>query len=231
MTEERDNIKCCENGSELLCCSGQNTSGSEINQWISKTRNGGSGTALVKNILQSREYQNKSKNASDADYIADLYQAFFGRSCNTSEVQSWKNVLSNGVSRNYLMAQFASSAEFKKTCSAGGISSGNITLTEERDKHPGVAKMVSGCYQILGRTPAGTEVENWVKKTITTGSGAELADGFFKSQEYHNKNTSNTVINTLYGNFRKNCRQQRLFFVEKCFGQWYFPRYSSKCLL
>lgn len=174
-------------------------SGSEINQWVSKTRSGGSGTALVKNILQSREYQNKSKNASDADYIADLYQAFFGRSCNTFEVQSWKNVLSNGVSRNYLMAQFASSAEFKKTCSAGGISSGNITLTEERDKHPGVAKMVAGCYQILGRTPAGTEVENWVKKTITTGSGAELADGFFKSQEYHNKNTSNAqYVNDLY---------------------------------
>lgn len=171
--------------------------GSEINQWISNTRNGGSGADLAKNVFQSDEYKNQKTD--DATYIADLYQTFLGRSCSAAEINSWKNVLSQGVSRTYLMAQFSASTEFGNLCTTNGISRGSVTLTEERDKHPGVAKMVVGCYQILGRSASGTEIESWVKKTVTNGSGADLVDGFFKSQEYLNKNTSNTqYVTDLY---------------------------------
>lgn len=200
LTEERDkypNIaKMVVNCYSIL---DRTPSGNEINNWVSKTRNGGSGTALVKGFLQSGEYKRLNVSSSDESYIADLYQAFLGRSCNTSEIESWKNKLNDGVSRTYLLAQFSASPEFKKICSASGISCGNIKLTEERDKNPGIAKMVVGCYKILGRTPSGKEVEGWVKKTIASGSGAELSEGFFNSKEYYNKNTGNEqYVNDLY---------------------------------
>ena len=192
LTEERDkypNIaKMVVNCYSIL---DRTPTGNEINYWVSKTRNGGSGTALVKFFLQSAEYKNLNTGSSDESYIADLYQAFFGRSCNTNEIESWKNKLDNGVSRTYILAQFSASPEFKKTCSAAGISSGNIVLTEQRDKHPGIAKMVVSCYQVLDRVPSGNEIESWVKKTISSDSETTIPEGIFRSKEYSNKNTSN----------------------------------------
>ncbi len=53
-----------------------------------------------------------SRNRSDAQYITDLYRAFFNRDPNSSEVAYWTQPLTAGLPRSVVLFSFLFSAEF-----------------------------------------------------------------------------------------------------------------------
>ena len=61
-------------------------------------------------FFNSQEYLNK--NATDPQFIDDLYQTFFQRNPDSNGLSFWLNQLSSGVSRNQVMSGFLYSQEF-----------------------------------------------------------------------------------------------------------------------
>ena len=100
------------------------------------------------------------------------------------------------------------SAEFTKICSQYGVTRGDITVSEARDKNLGITQFVARCYsEVLGRKADTGGLNSWCKFILDSANKKQAAikvasDGFFNSKEYLNKNTSNDeYVRTLYRTF------------------------------
>ena len=79
------------------------------------------GDALVRTFLNSAEC--RKRNLSNEDYVSMLYECVLGRSRKDATVgSSWVRKLNNGTARTTILNAFLSSAEFKKRCTALGLS-------------------------------------------------------------------------------------------------------------
>lgn len=70
-------------------------------------------------MFASAEYQNKK--TSNVQYIETLYRTFMGREPEVGGVSYWKNLLTNGTSREHVLNGFADSAEFKGIMQSFGL--------------------------------------------------------------------------------------------------------------
>ncbi len=71
------------------------------------------------NFFFSDEYV--AMNTSDEDYIKALYRTFMGREADESGLDSWKNAMKEGLSRQGALASFAASDEFKNIMASYGL--------------------------------------------------------------------------------------------------------------
>ena len=157
------------------------------------------GAKVAQGFIESKEFQ--SRKISDTEYIKLLYVTFLDRSADNAGLNAWKNVLNSGLSRMHVFRGFAESQEFTRICQAYGIQRGNAVLTEPRDQNENVTKFVIRCYQLcLGRNADTAGLNAWCNALLTGQNNAkEVAYGFFFSDEFKNKNLSDSdYVKLLY---------------------------------
>lgn len=105
-----------------------------------------------------------------SDFITNAYQQYLGRAPSTAEVEGWAGAMQQGLSDERVEAGFIGSDEYINN--HGG---------------PG-AGWVLGMYQnLLGRTPAQSEVDGWVYQLDHGMSATDVAYGFAASIERESK--------------------------------------------
>ena len=81
-----------------------------------------SGYEAAKQFFESAEF--KGFNTSDEDYLRRLYTTFMGREADTDGLNYWLKVMSEGMSREQVLNEFAKSKEFTEICNTYAINRG-----------------------------------------------------------------------------------------------------------
>ena len=176
---------------------------SGMKDWTQQLVNGTSdGATLARGFLCSDEFKNK--NLNNESYVTTLYQTFFNREPDESGLNGWVAALEGGASREQVLAGFVNSLEFANLCDEYGIARGTMEDDGSNVYNAGVRDFVLRNYEkALKREGETAGVEDWTHR-INTGqmSALEVAQNFFHSQEFYNKNTSNDeFVEILYGTF------------------------------
>lgn len=154
---------------------------------------------IVDGFISSKEFQRK--NLSTEEYLDVLYEGMLGRKPDSTGIETWTQILEEGVSRKYISAQFVNSQEFTKLCNTYKVNKGDIALTENRDQNYDVTRFVSYFYNYcLDRSGDVKGLNDWtgwlLNKSMT---GSDIAQGFLLSKEFINKGLSDKeFIETLY---------------------------------
>ena len=69
----------------------------------------------------------KSKNLSNNQFLEILYSSFFDRLPDPGGLSDWLSVMSKGASRQYVLAGFVNSDEFRSLCANFGIRTGSLS--------------------------------------------------------------------------------------------------------
>jgi len=183
----------------------RNPDTSGLNSWVSAlTSKKNTAADTVYGFAMSKESLSKYK--TNEAFVTMLYNAVLDRGPDPSGLNSWLEILSHNVSYKYVLRGFIHSDEFTKMCNSYGITKGNITLTEARDKNINVTKFVNRFYNVfLGRSPDMSGLNNWAGQLINkNNTAASVAYGFVFSSEFKSKNYSNEeyvtfLYNGLFG--------------------------------
>lgn len=88
--------------------------------WVQKLMNGSTtGASCARGFVMSTEFANKK--LSNADFVAYMYRAFFGREADQAGLEGWVTQLERGASRETVFNGFVNSTEFSNLCSTYGI--------------------------------------------------------------------------------------------------------------
>jgi len=82
------------------------------------------GAKVAEGFIFSQEFM--AKNTSNEDFVTILYRAFFNREPDGGGFSSWLGLLKSGYSRQFVLAGFVNSYEFKKLCTTYGIIAGKL---------------------------------------------------------------------------------------------------------
>ena len=190
---ERLYTKCLERSSEPL---------GKLNwtMWLADRDVSGAGAG--QGFVFSDEYL--SKGTTDDAFLDMMYEVYLGRTADAAGKENWSNMLSNGVSRQYVFKGFAESVEYGGICEQYGIERGDVTLTEGRDLNPGATMFVYRIYdKALNRTPDVDGMNTWAGAIARGEMSAEfVAQQFFHSDEYLGKgHTDEEYLKVLYRTF------------------------------
>ena len=151
-----------------------------------------------------------SRNVSNHDFVTIMYRAFFDRQPDPTGFSGWVGELDRGRSRQYVLAGFVNSQEFKNLSARFGINPGTLSQAGLSEASQGaiqppadqrVAEFVGRFYQIcLGREPDSAGLNGWVSE-LSSGrrSGVDMAVNFINSPEFLSRRLSNAdYVTTLY---------------------------------
>ena len=161
-----------------------------------------SGAQVAYGFVFSKEYT--QRHTSDADYVEMLYQVFMDRASDAGGKQHWLDLLSQGVSREYVFRGFAQSTEYTNICYAYGIERGSFKTTQARDVNVNVTSYVNRMYtKALGRNGEEAGLNHWCNTLYTkTRTPEQVAEAFINSTEFKNKKLNNEeYIKVLYRTF------------------------------
>ena len=82
------------------------------------------GAQLAYNFVFSAEFS--AKNKSNEDYLNILFRACFNREPDSAGFNNWISLLEKGYSRQYVLAGFTNSDEFKNLCNSYGVKPGKL---------------------------------------------------------------------------------------------------------
>jgi hypothetical protein len=154
--------------------------------------------ALAKLFFNSTEYL--LRNATNQQYVTDLYVTFLNRTPDAAGLASWVHRLSQGLTRDMLISEFANSAEFELYLDGIFVTGG--TRPENN--------LVNDFYRgILNRLPDSAGFNYWLGQMRTaqcSGSAQQIRDLsyqlsllFIQSTEYGLRNRSDSqFIEDLY---------------------------------
>jgi len=128
-----------------------------LNSWTSQLASSTvTGAQFSSNIIFSPEFSAKNKN--NEEFVTILFRSCYNREPDAAGFDSWINLLNAGQSRQFVLAGFTNSVEFKNICTAAGIKAGqldpgaqlppSVILTSEM-------KMVATAYFSGGKTATG----------------------------------------------------------------------------
>ena len=150
----------------------------------------------------------KRLKLSDKDYVERCYTVMMDRASDSGGKKYWMEHLENGVTRLYVVRGFVESNEFTAICKKFGVTRGSLKLTDPRDQNYGITSFVARCYtKALGRKYDEGGLKNWINQILYASDRKQAAidtasTGFFHSQEFRNKNLSNTeYVKVLYRTF------------------------------
>lgn len=186
-----------------------------LNDWSGRLASGqAQGADIAFGFIFSREFQNM--NLCNEHYVNSMYEAFFGREPDASGKADWMQALSNGKTRGYVMTGFVNSQEFNNLCAGYGIVQGggdwsgdDISVNgtcviceaeNTREVTPEITAFVERLYTCcLGRSAEADGLADWSQALAGGATGSEVASGFVFSEEYKNKNASDTAyVQMLY---------------------------------
>ena len=174
-----------------------------LNDWTNQlTSHQIDGAGIANGFINSPEFI--KRNLNNNDYVITLYKTFFDRSPDASGKTYWLNQLSNGASREQVLCGFVNSKEFTNLCNKYGITRGTMQSSAQITGRDNVQTYVLRLYtKALNRNGEARGVEDWTNR-INTGtlSAENVAKSFFSSQEFMNRNLSNSAyVETLYQTF------------------------------
>ena len=167
--------------------------------WVNSLNEGGNTAAdVVSYFINSPEYQNSGKN--NKEIVADLYNTMLNRAPDSEGYQYWLERLDVGMTPQLLISGFVRSIEFTSIASKYGINPGEVVLTSPLDKNFERTSFVYRLYQnCLGRKPDRGGEAYWCAQLENGSTGAEVASGFFFSDEFNKmRNNNSTFVQTLY---------------------------------
>ena len=187
---------------------GRGASAEELKYYVDQLQSGAiDGATIAQNFVGSPEFQ--GKNLSPEDYVAAMYEAFFGRSAGAAEIQYWKNEMASGMSRKYVLRGFVNSNEFDILCQKAGITRGLMVLAtgeEYEINYEKLGEFVERLYVCaLKRNirPSEAEKQYYVTGIANRTMTAETAaKNFFFSSEFESQqNSDEEYISRLYVTF------------------------------
>ena len=184
-------------------CLGRDPDNSGLVHWTQVLANKErSGAQVAYGFVFSEEYKNKK--TTDEQFVEMLYRVFMDREADTAGKAHWMDLLSQGISREYVFRGFAQSQEYTNICNSYNINRGTVTLSQARDRNVNLTKYVNRMYtQALGRSGEEDGLNHWCK-TIQSGvkTPEQVAESFITSAEFKNKNLSDEeYIKVLYRTF------------------------------
>lgn len=183
---------------------GREAEAAGLADWTNRLCTGVSdGANAAKGFFFSDEFKNK--NCSDSEYVELLYNVMMDRASDAGGKADWMNRLANGVSREGVYKGFAESAEFSHICDSYGITRGTAAVSEGRDRNTGLTTFVARLYtKALGRNYEVAGLNDWCNRVCdgTWSINDVSTTGFFNSQEFLNKNTTDDeYVKILYRTF------------------------------
>ena len=189
-----------------------------LNDWSNRLATGQEqGANIAFGFIFSEEFQNL--NLCNEHYVDSMYAAFFDREGDAAGKADWLGQLNSGATRGHVMTGFVNSEEFANLCAAYGIDQGSGDWSADdipvngtcaicanggnagnHEVTPGMRAFVERLYTCcLGRAADEDGLENWANALANGATGSEVAAGFVFSQEYKNKNATNSqYIDMLY---------------------------------
>jgi len=150
------------------------------------------GSDIAREFILSEEF--KSKNYDDITYLEKLYRTFFDREPDDGGMKFWISKLENEeLNRDQVLNEFVHSLEFEGICNDYGIK-----------PFDDLREFVTRFYvDILDRMPELDGINYWAKVLKDkTKTGADVAKLFVLSDEFKNKNVSDSeYITRLYKAF------------------------------
>lgn len=180
---------------------------SGLADWTGKLKSGeNTGAKVAEGFFMSQEMINR--HVSNEEYVKICYRVMMNREADPAGLADWVDKLDNGMSRYFVLSGFTNSQEFGLICAGYGITSGQIYSNQARDVNYGITSFVARCYtKVLEREFDEDGMNSWCQSLLDANDKRLHAEnvasnGFFHSQEYLNKNTSNEeYVNTLYRTF------------------------------
>lgn len=171
--------------------------------WTGQLKGGkATGVSVAYGFIFSEEFQ--SKGYSNDEYVEIMYNAFFGRSSDPAGKADWVGRMNGGMSREELFGGFANSREFFELCNNYGITAGCYITGSDHIRTAQINLFVERFYNIiLGRPCDQNGMIDWSTRLANREiSGADAAYGFIFSNEYRQKNRSDSdFLEDLYNAF------------------------------
>ena len=170
-----------------------------LQDWSERLRSGNSCAAdIVLGFFFSPEYESKAK--SHGEIVTDFYSAMLDRTPDSAGYNDWVKHLDVGMTKTAIAYGFVGSQEFGNLCASYGINPGTVVLNSKRDINFERTYFVYRLYQnCLGRAPEEAGLESWCGNLDEGGTGSNIAYGFVFSEEYRNKNATDTeYVDMLY---------------------------------
>ena len=176
-------------------CLSREPDGAGLAGWAEQLETGQmNGAQIAEQFVFSNEMLDK--NLSDAEFVKVLYRSMMGREADEAGLNGWVSQLQGGfISRSEVTKAFVESAEFTGICSEYEIARGDFAAVGD------IERFVTRFYTIcLGRPADQKGHWGWVVNLRDKKmNGAQIAEAFFFSEEFVNKNVSDEVyIATLY---------------------------------
>ncbi|MGN0514891.1 MAG: DUF4214 domain-containing protein [Lachnospiraceae bacterium] len=183
-----------------------------INTWVKLLMNGTQNGATVSyGFIFSNEFA--SRGLTNEQKVEIFYNTFLNRAADTDGKKIWVDALDAGVDLEKIFEGFVMSTEFAGICEAAGISAGQMSdidgmtdiLNRYRNRSISLTEFIARCYtRALGRAGDIAGIDSWCMQ-ILTGAWTPrnvAADGFFHSDEFIAKNTTNAeYVSILYQTF------------------------------
>ena len=141
------------------------------------------------------------QNISDTDFVERLYKTILGRPSGGTECSGWVSLISQGMSRSYILNQFICSQEFANLCLTYNVRPGNITLTEPRDFNKDVTLFIGKAFlNCFGRQASINDLNAWAERLNSRQYTANsfLSALIFSSEGNSHTKTDNEFISVLF---------------------------------
>ena len=168
------------------------------NYWTNEIKvNGQTGADIARQFLYSEEFL--GKNMSQDDFLTVLYRTFFDREPDASGLKYWKDQMSAGQTKEWVIAGFINSEEWANICLSFGIRSGSsvaptITIVPNENVIGFATRLYTTCLK-RDFDPEGLDF--WAKELANLRrTGSEAAKGFFFSDEINKSGISDSEFLT-----------------------------------
>lgn len=162
------------------------------------------GAEVAKGFFFSKEMDNLK--LSESEWVERCYKALLDRPSDSKGKKYWLDQLAKSKDKNTILKGFIESKEFTNICKTYGVVRGDYDPPKETNIAVNtVNSFVERLYKVaLGRDAETKGLNYWVQLLMEKRkTPMQVAtDGFFNSQEFKNKNTSNNdFVEILYKTF------------------------------
>lgn len=182
-----------------------------LNDWSNRLATGqAQGADIAFGFIFSDEFKNL--NLCNEHYVDSMNASFFGRDADAAGKADWVGQLNSGATRGHVMTGFVNSQEFANLCANYGITQGagdwnanDISVNGtcsicgnggnggNHEVTPEIRAFAERLYTCcLDRTADENGLNDWANALANGATGSEVAAGFVFSQEYKNKDASDT---------------------------------------
>ncbi len=171
-----------------------------LEYWANQILDGKKSIAeILLTFINSDEFKSKSYN--NEEYIKSLYNALFKRNPDSDGLNYWSNMLNEGNSRKFVLAENMNSGEFQETLNNIGIKNKGTIEIDLNDKKREVKGLINQFYKgFYGRDGDNEGLEYWANQILDgKKSVAEILLTFINSDEFKSKNYNNEeYVKSLY---------------------------------